>query len=201
MNRKPLNWSLRRTSYARGVHTNLSKFVPTEIIGAVLGYSSHKTPSSFVIIRSQLSECSQVQGAAFALQGGVDALLLSPSNHDLWTAALDAREQRNRRTESCPAGDSSAPRLSSSGSNNIGDDDIVLSCGSVTGTRPGGVGDRVCVDLIQSLSQGEGMLVGSSAKLLALVHAETFETGFVPARRVTSSGSCMMSYGEHLVYI
>ncbi|CAM9770487.1 unnamed protein product [Ascophyllum nodosum] len=34
---------------------------------------------------------------------------------------------------------------------------------------------------MQSLSNGEGMLV-SSAKLLALVHAETFDTGFVPAR-------------------
>ena len=57
-----------------------------------------------------------------------------------------------------------------------------LSTGAVTRTREGGVGDRVCVDLIQSLAEGEGMLVGSSAKMLALVHAETFETGFVPAR-------------------
>ena len=54
----------------------------------------------------------------------------------------------------------------------------------VTRTKEGGVGDRVCVDLIQSLAEGEGVLVGSSAKMLALVHAETFETGFVPARRV-----------------
>lgn len=125
----------------------------------------------------QLSECPQVQGAAFALQRGVDALLLSSNNQDLWRAAVDAREQRNQRTET--TGDS---RLSS-----LEGDDIVLSSGSVIGTKPGGVGDRVCVDLIQSLSHGEGMLVGSSAKLLALVHAETFETGFVPARQVTSS--------------
>lgn len=56
----------------------------------------------------------------------------------------------------------------------------------MTRTKEGGVGDRVCVDLIQSLAEGEGMLVGSSAKMLALVHAETFETGFVSARQVTS---------------
>lgn len=59
---------------------------------------------------------------------------------------------------------------------------MALSVGRVTRTREGGVGDRVCVDLIQNLAAGEGMLVGSSAKMLALVHAETFETGFVPAR-------------------
>lgn len=59
---------------------------------------------------------------------------------------------------------------------------MALSVGRVIGTKEGGIGDRVCVDLIQSLKAGEGMLVGSSAKLLALVHAETFETGFVPAR-------------------
>lgn len=66
------------------------------------------------------------------------------------------------------------------------DNSVVLSVGKVTRTVDGGVGDRVCVDLIQSLVAGEGMLVGSSAKLLALVHAETFETGFVPARYVTA---------------
>lgn len=125
----------------------------------------------------QLSEVSQVQGAAFALQRGVDALLLSPRNPDLWTAAVDAREQRNQLVESYSAGDSRFPSLGL-------DDAIVLSSGSVTEIKPGGVGDRVCVDLIQSLSHGEGMLVGSSAKLLVLVHAETFETGFVPARQV-----------------
>lgn len=59
---------------------------------------------------------------------------------------------------------------------------VSLCSGRITGTREGGVGDRVCVDLIQNLGAGEGMLVGSSAKLLALVHAETIQTGFVPAR-------------------
>ncbi|KAG5186505.1 3-dehydroquinate synthase [Tribonema minus] len=53
---------------------------------------------------------------------------------------------------------------------------------ALTSVAPAGVGDRVCLDLVQLLRTGEGVLVGSSAKLLALVHAETLETGFVPAR-------------------
>lgn len=177
----------------------------------------------------QLSEPAQVQGAAFALQIGVDALLLAPDK-DLWAAAVSAREQRNHdptekvspsasSAASKPAataavngeaksGDSSSTALKASSSSG-GDEKSTSSGGSssggagktggdasggggslaggltvarVTKTVQGGVGDRVCVDLIQSLKAGEGMLVGSSAKMLALVHAEVYDTGFMPAR-------------------
>lgn len=137
---------------------------------------------------SQISEPSQVQGAAFALQLGVDALLLRPE-HDLWTAAVGARKQRNAAVATAPE-DTLSTRTTSdldgAGVNAVGgtqeESGVALCAARVTGTREGGVGDRVCVDLIQNLRAGEGMLVGSSGKLLALVHAETFETGFVPAR-------------------
>ncbi|MBY9010985.1 MAG: 3-dehydroquinate synthase II [Candidatus Lokiarchaeota archaeon] len=42
--------------------------------------------------------------------------------------------------------------------------------------------ERVCVDTTSLLSSGEGMLVGSTAKGFALVHAEVFETQFVSSR-------------------
>jgi 3-dehydroquinate synthase II len=42
--------------------------------------------------------------------------------------------------------------------------------------------DRVCVDTTSLLRPGEGMLVGSTAKGFALVHAEVFETQFVASR-------------------
>ncbi|MHA1727301.1 MAG: 3-dehydroquinate synthase II [Promethearchaeota archaeon] len=42
--------------------------------------------------------------------------------------------------------------------------------------------DRVCVDTTSMLYPGEGMLVGSTAKGFALVHAEVFETEFVNSR-------------------
>lgn len=102
---------------------------------------------------------------------------------DLWSAAVAVREQRSGAAKEAALaraadGSSNVPGASEAPSKH----GVVLSVGRVTGTREGGVGDRVCVDLIQSLAQGEGMLVGSSAKMLAVVHAETFETGFVPAR-------------------
>lgn len=42
--------------------------------------------------------------------------------------------------------------------------------------------ERVCVDTTSLLKSGEGMLVGSTAKGFALVHAEVFETQFVSSR-------------------
>jgi len=42
--------------------------------------------------------------------------------------------------------------------------------------------ERVCVDTTSLLRSGEGMLVGSTAKGFALVHAEVFETEFVSSR-------------------
>lgn len=134
----------------------------------------------------QLSEPSQVQGAAFALQIGVDALVLGPDS-DLWAAAVSARDQRNDpKTQALSASASTADSALLAGGAGAGGESagskVALSVGRVIRTKEGGVGDRVCVDLIQNLAAGEGMLVGSSAKMLALVHAETFETGFVPAR-------------------
>ncbi|CAN0437100.1 unnamed protein product, partial [Ectocarpus sp. 12 AP-2014] len=130
------------------------------------------TPTRIAV---ELSEPSQVQGAAFALQIGVDALLLGP-DPNLWEAAVSAREQRG--IDGPATGALPSPADHGEGGTGGGLDVVALSTGRVTRTREGGVGDRVCVDLIQSLKAGEGMLVGSSAKMLALVHAETFETGF-----------------------
>lgn len=141
----------------------------------------------YLALVAQLSEPSQVQGAAFALQTGVDALLLRPDSQ-LWAAAIAARNQRlsSGSKQASPQGDAHSDfaggiKSTLGGAENFSQS-VLLSVGRVTRTTEGGVGDRVCVDLIQSLKAGEGMLVGSSAKMLALVHAETFETGFVPAR-------------------
>ena len=45
-----------------------------------------------------------------------------------------------------------------------------------------GVGDRYCLDFLSSFSEGEGLLVGSSAATLFLIHSETIPSTFVPTR-------------------
>ena len=59
---------------------------------------------------------------------------------------------------------------------------IDLTKAIVQSVEAGGVGDRVCLDLIQLLKEGEGVLVGSSALGLVLVQAEVMSTPYVPSR-------------------
>ena len=48
---------------------------------------------------------------------------------------------------------------------------------TVTEVKPVGMGDRACIDLAENLSPGQGMVVGSFAKGLFLVHSECEESG------------------------
>jgi len=66
--------------------------------------------------------------------------------------------------------------------------------GIVTSIRPLGLGDRVCVDTCSLLRTGEGMLVGNSAAGLFLVHAETLESGYVPARPFRVNAGAVHAY-------
>jgi 3-dehydroquinate synthase II len=59
---------------------------------------------------------------------------------------------------------------------------VTLQTAKITGIRPVGMGDRVCVDTCSMFSHGEGMLVGSASSGLFLVHAETIESPYVAAR-------------------
>lgn len=107
-------------------------------------------------VAARISCADQVPGAAFALQRGVDALLVPPA---LLEAALVAKAQRGERASapSCPSGPSAIELID---------------------LRDGGAGDCVCVDLTAPLEPGEGMLVGSSASSLVLVHGETVPSEF-----------------------
>ena len=115
-------------------------------------------------VAARIDSPEQVLGAAFALQIGVDALLV-PEN--VLETALIAKSQRGEEKS-----ETVAPNR----------DDFSLQTLQVTEVREGGVGDRVCVDLTSMLEQGEGMLIGSSSSSMTLVHGETVPSEFVPTR-------------------
>jgi len=52
----------------------------------------------------------------------------------------------------------------------------------VTTVKPVGMGDRVCIDTCSLMFRGEGMLIGSAANGLFLVHAEVEESPYVAPR-------------------
>lgn len=131
----------------------------------------------------------QVNGLAFALQLGADALVMKPPDDQdgeaLWEAAAIARAQRAERAEQSAA-DFADERERS--------DALTLTAIRVTAVENGGVGDRVALDFTSLLRMGEGALCGSSAKLLALVHGETIEGELVPARPFRVNAGPVHSY-------
>jgi 3-dehydroquinate synthase II len=59
---------------------------------------------------------------------------------------------------------------------------VGLTAARITGLKPLGMGDRVCVDTCANMGLGEGMLVGNSSGGLFLVHAESLENPYVAPR-------------------
>lgn len=57
-----------------------------------------------------------------------------------------------------------------------------LEPATVTSVQDGGMGDRVCVDTTSLFRDGEGLLVGSTARSFCLVHAETLKAEYIQPR-------------------
>lgn len=59
---------------------------------------------------------------------------------------------------------------------------LSLTKATVTKIEAVGMGDRVCVDLCSLMKPGEGLLVGSFARGLFLVHSECLESNYIASR-------------------
>lgn len=57
-----------------------------------------------------------------------------------------------------------------------------LEPATITAVNDGGMGDRVCVDTTSLFRDGEGLLVGSTARSFCLVHAETLKAEYIQPR-------------------
>lgn len=64
----------------------------------------------------------------------------------------------------------------------------------VTEARPVGMGDRACVDTTSLMTMGEGMLVGSQAGGMFLVHSETLLSEFVEPRPFRVNAGAVHAY-------
>ncbi len=69
-----------------------------------------------------------------------------------------------------------------------------LTVAKVVKIKPIGLGDRVCVDTTSILNVGEGMLIGSQAACLFLVHSETLEALYVSPRPFRVNAGAVHSY-------
>ena len=128
---------------------------------------------------ARIDTLQAIRGAAFALETGVDGLLLPADNAEIWADAQMIAAERLA--------------IQSDG-NEIAIDDSSIAPVEIIAIEDGGIGDRVCVDLTSILEVGEGLLIGSSANALALVHGETLESEFVPPRPFRVNAGAIHSY-------
>ena len=126
-------------------------------------------------IAAAVSSSDDITGAGFALEHGVDAVLIPPKidllNYSLAISNQVASKERN-------------PDQVQS----------VLQYSEVTEIAAVGIGDRVCVDLIDTLELGEGLLVGSTANAMVMVHGETVPSEYVPTRPFRVNAGAVHSY-------
>ncbi|XP_012083825.1 3-dehydroquinate synthase homolog isoform X1 [Jatropha curcas] len=59
---------------------------------------------------------------------------------------------------------------------------LSLTKATITRIQVAGMGDRVCVDLCSLMKPGEGLMVGSFARGLFLVHSECLESSYIASR-------------------
>ncbi|MFQ6137337.1 MAG: 3-dehydroquinate synthase II [Candidatus Hydrothermarchaeales archaeon] len=75
-----------------------------------------------------------------------------------------------------------------------GSEKLTLRKATIETLKPVGMGDRVCIDTASLLEVGEGMLIGSQANGLFLVHSETLETEYVAARPFRVNAGAVHAY-------
>jgi 3-dehydroquinate synthase II len=71
---------------------------------------------------------------------------------------------------------------------------LALTVGTVVRVEELGLGDRACVDTVDILREGEGLLVGSSSSCFLLVHGETIENPYAAVRPFRVNAGAVHSY-------
>ncbi|EFH53389.1 hypothetical protein ARALYDRAFT_322953 [Arabidopsis lyrata subsp. lyrata] len=94
-----------------------------------------------------------------ALEHGLSGIILKSEDVK---AVLDLKEYFDKRNEES--------------------DTLSLTEATITRVQMVGMGDRVCVDLCSLMRPGEGLLVGSFARGLFLVHSECLESNYIESR-------------------
>jgi len=71
---------------------------------------------------------------------------------------------------------------------------LEIKAGTVKTVKPVVMGDRVCIDTASLLAVGEGMLIGSQANGLFLVHSESLESEYVASRPFRVNAGAVHAY-------
>ena len=115
----------------------------------------------------------EISGAAFALGGGVDAILIPGDMVDEAINFLGDRWTKEEPIENRQINPTEARILS---------------------MESAGVGERVCIDLTRRIDEGQGAATGSISGKLCLIHGETICSEYVPNRPFRINAGAIHSY-------
>ena len=149
------------------------KMIPIENLIAICEGTGTK-------IAAKITKSVDVPGAAYALDIGIDAILINPKK-ELIDAAKIAKFQRQEQYQEYSANDEY-------------DEQIIMASSVISSVSNIKNSARYCIDLTTVLQVGEGVLVGSSASSLALIHGETIPSEFVPTRPFRVNAGSPHSY-------
>lgn len=149
------------------------KMIPIENLIAICDGTGTK-------IAAKITKSVDVPGAAYALDIGIDAILINPKK-ELIDAAKIAKFQRQEQYQEYSANDEY-------------DEQIIMASSVISSVSNIKNSARYCIDLTTVLQVGEGVLVGSSASSLALIHGETIPSEFVPTRPFRINAGSPHSY-------
>jgi 3-dehydroquinate synthase II len=123
-------------------------------------------------IAAAIDEEVELNGAAFALGGGVDAILVPGHLVSDAVTILGGKWDREETQ----------------------DDEAIIEEARILSIEGAGLGERVCVDLTRRISDGQGMAVGSISGNLCLIHGETIQSDYVPTRPFRVNAGAIHSY-------
>ncbi len=116
-----------------------------------------------------VTSAEEARTAFETLEIGADAVLLDSDDPDEIRKTVEVRDEAERES-------------------------LELSYADVTAVERVGSADRVCVDTGNMLEHDEGMLVGSMARGLVFVHAETAESPYVASRPFRVNAGAVHAY-------
>lgn len=134
------------------------------------------------------------------LETGVDGILLAPrAPADIATVAQILRARRPPPAVPAPGPDPPAGPLAADdraegGAGAVGTTPLALHHATVLSVSDAGNGDRVCVDATSAFAADEGLLVGSTARSMCLVLAETPAAGWVRPRPFRVNAGALHAY-------
>lgn len=139
------------------------------------------TVADYVILKGKNWKVIPLENIIASLQNRTSKIIVDVPNYEEAKLALETMEHGSDGVL-LSSNDGNEIRKLGALIEKVSKESYDLKAATVTKVESVGIGDRVCVDTCSMMNVGDGMLVGSFASGLFLVHSETLESEYVASR-------------------